>query len=75
VPRDSVQFRRGDTVSFKLSNIDRNTYRFWNTWEFSIQSIGNPFAQPGVVVGNISNGALGAFCGYASDSKTLVIPR
>ena len=59
-------FTRGDTVTFKLSNISRSTYRFWNTWEFAQQSIGNPFSQPGKVEGNISNGALGAFCGYAS---------
>jgi hypothetical protein len=75
VPRDSSMFRRGDTVTIKLCNIDRNTFRFWNTWEFAQQSIGNPFAQPGTVVGNVSNGALGAFCGYAADYRTLVIPR
>jgi len=65
-------FHRGDTVTFKLSNIDKATYKFWSTWEFSQQSIGNPFSQPGKVVGNISNGALGAFCGYANWFGTLV---
>lgn len=75
VPFDSSYFRRGDTISIKLSNIDRNTYRFWSTWEFAYQSIGNPFAQPNKVIGNISNGALGAFCGYASDVRTIIIPR
>lgn len=75
VPRDSTLFRKGDTVTIKLANIDRNTFRFWNTWEFAQQSIGNPFAQPGMVIGNVSNGALGAFCGYAADYRTLIIPR
>ena len=60
---DDRLFSRGDTISFKLSNIDKATYNFWNTWEFNQQSIGNPFSQPGKVIGNISNGALGAFCG------------
>ena len=69
---DDRYFSRGDTISFKLSNIDKATYTFWNTWEFNQQSIGNPFSQPGKVVGNISNGALGAFCGYASKVGTVI---
>lgn len=69
---DDRFFARGDTISFKLSNIDKATYTFWNTWEFNQQSIGNPFSQPGKVIGNISNGALGAFCGYASQVGTIV---
>lgn len=65
-------FLKGDTVTFKLSNIDKATYTFWNTWEFAQQSIGNPFSQPGKVQGNISNGALGAFCGYANWVGTVI---
>lgn len=68
-------FHRGDTVTLKFCNIDKATYTFWNTWEFAIQSIGNPFSTPNKVIGNISNGALGAFCGYAVDYKKLVIPK
>ncbi|WP_462254571.1 DUF4249 domain-containing protein [Ferruginibacter sp.] len=73
ISSDSNFFRRGDTVSVKLCNIDKATYTFWNTWEFSQQSIGNPFAQPNKVIGNINNGALGAFCGYAAWYKTLIV--
>ncbi len=69
---DNRFFSRGDTISFKLSNIDKATFTFWNTWEFNQQSIGNPFSQPGKVIGNISNGALGAFCGYASQVQTVI---
>ena len=72
---DKNFFHRGDTVTLKLSNIDRTTYQFWLTMEFAYQSIGNPFASPNKVIGNISNGALGAFCGYAAGFKTLVIPK
>jgi len=67
-------FYHGDTVTLKLSNIDRSTYNFWNTMEFNYESVGNPFASPNKVIGNISNGALGAFCGYASSSKSIIIP-
>ncbi len=69
---DNKFFARGDTISFKLSNIDKASFTFWNTWEFNQQSIGNPFSQPGKVIGNISNGALGAFCGYASQVATII---
>jgi hypothetical protein len=69
---DDKFFARGDTISFKLSNIDKASYTFWTTWEFNQQSIGNPFSQPGKVIGNISNGALGAFCGYASQVGTVI---
>jgi Domain of unknown function (DUF4249) len=72
VPRDSNFFKRGDTVTVKLCNIDKPTYTFWSSWEFAQQSIGNPFAQPNKVVGNISNGALGAFYGYAAWYKTII---
>jgi len=72
---DKNYFHRGDTVTLKLSNIDRTTYQFWLTMEFAYQSIGNPFASPNKVLGNISNDGLGAFCGYASIYKTLVIPK
>ncbi len=72
---DKNFFHRGDTVTLKLSNIDRTTYQFWLTMEFAYQSIGNPFASPNKVLGNISNGGLGAFCGYAPVFKTLIIPR
>ena len=75
IPYDSNYFKRGDTVTVKLCNIDKATFTFWSSWEFSLQSIGNPFAQPNKVMGNVSNGALGAFYGYAANYKTIIIPK
>lgn len=75
IPQDSNFFKRGDTVTMKLCNIDKASYTFWSTWEFAYQSIGNPFAQPNKVIGNVSNGALGAFYGYAASYRTIVIPK
>jgi hypothetical protein len=72
VGRDDNFFKKGDTITLKWCNIPRSTYIFWNTWEFAAQSIGNPFSQPNKVIGNISNGALGAFSGYAAEYKTLI---
>lgn len=68
-------FKRGDTAVIKLCNISKPTFDFWRTWEFNFQSVGNPFSAPGKVIGNINNGALGAFCGYAAQYRSLIIPK
>ena len=68
-------FKRGDTVTLKLCNIDKATYDFWRTYEFSFQSIGNPFSSPTRILGNISNDALGYFGGYGAQYHTIVIPK
>lgn len=70
---DDNFFRASDTVTLKFCNISKSTYSFWNTWEFANQAIGNPFSQPNKVLDNISNGALGAFCGYASAYRTIIV--
>jgi hypothetical protein len=71
----SSYFKKGDTASIKICNIDKNTYDFWRTMEYTYQSIGNPFASPIKVLSNIKGApALGYFGGYASQIKTLIIP-
>jgi hypothetical protein len=68
-------YDKGDTVTLKLTNIDKATFDFWRTMEYSYSSIGNPFSSPTKVLGNISGGALGYFGGYSADYKTIVIPK
>ncbi len=68
-------FDRGDTVVFKLCNIDKATFDFWRTMEFSYASIGNPFSSPTRVKSNIQGNALGYFGGYAAQYRRLIIPR
>lgn len=58
-----------------MCNIDKASFEFWKTWEFAWQSVGNPFSTPGKVTGNIDNQALGSFCGYAVQYKSLIIPK
>jgi hypothetical protein len=74
-PNNSRFFAKGDTITVKFCNIDKDTYEFWRTWEYSFGAIGNPFGSPTTVKGNISNGALGAFSGYSVQYKTLIIPK
>ncbi|MGE5107732.1 MAG: DUF4249 domain-containing protein [Sphingobacteriales bacterium] len=73
--KDKGFFERGDTVTLKFCNIDKVTYDFWRTMEFNYSSMGNPFSSPNKVLGNISNGALGYFGGYATQFKSLIIPK
>ncbi len=69
----SYAFIPGDTVTIKFSAIDKTTYDFWQTLDFSVGTTGNPFATPVKVPTNISNGALGIWGGYAPTYKTVVI--
>lgn len=72
---DERAFKKGDTVTLKLSSIDKPTYDFWRTMEYTYASIGNPFSTPVTVINNISNGALGYFGGYGTQFRTIIIPR
>lgn len=75
LPDDYTLFEKGDTVTMKLCQIDKATFDFWRTMEFSYTNIGNPFGSPTKVLSNISNGALGYFGGYAPQFRTIIIPK
>ncbi len=74
-PEGFTFFDKGDTVTLKVCNIDKSTFDFWRTMEYTYSSVGNPFSSPTKVVGNINGGALGYFGGYASQYKTIIIPK
>lgn len=73
IPEGYSYFNVGDTVSFKLCNIDKATFDFWRTTEFVFANQGNPFATPTKVLSNISGNALGYFGGYAAQYRKIVI--
>jgi hypothetical protein len=72
---ESQKIFPGDTVNIKWSGIDYNTYQYWQTLEYSRNSTGNPFAAPTKIKGNISNGAIGGWCGYGSKIISIIAPR
>jgi hypothetical protein len=74
-PEGYVFFNRGDTVTLKLCNIDKATFDFWRTMEYTYDNVGNPFATPTTVLSNISGNALGYFGGYAAQYRTIIIPH
>jgi hypothetical protein len=68
-------FNKGDTVTVKLCNIDKATFDFWRTMEYTYSTVGNPFSTPTKVLSNIKGGGLGYFGGYAAQYSTIIIPR
>lgn len=68
-------FQRGDKITVKFCNIEKQAFDFWRTMEYNYASIGNPFSSPGKVLGNIQGGALGYFGGYAAQYISLNIPE
>jgi len=68
-------FDHGDSVVVKYCNIDKATFDFWRTMEYSYSNIGNPFAAPNKVISNINGGGLGYFGGYAAQYKSYKIPQ
>ena len=71
---DSLRyFYPGDSVTLKWCEIDKGVYDFWNTYAFASNAIGNPFSSPINVKTNMTNGALGVWCGYGTVFTTLVV--
>ncbi|MBK7560605.1 MAG: DUF4249 domain-containing protein [Chitinophagaceae bacterium] len=68
-------FNKGDTVTLKVCNIDKATYDFWRTMEYTYSTVGNPFSSPTKVISNIKGGGLGYFGGYAAQFRTIIIPN
>jgi hypothetical protein len=66
-------FHKGDTITVKWSNIDKDHFDFWRTLEFELNQ-GGPYASPVKVQGNIVGG-LGIWGGYNSSYKTLIVPE
>ncbi|MCH8903076.1 MAG: DUF4249 family protein [Bacteroidetes bacterium] len=67
-------FLRGDTVIMKWCGMDEKHFTFWQTWEYSANSTGNPFSTPITISSNVKGG-LGIWGGYAASYDTLIIPK
>lgn len=72
-PNTYSYFWKGDTVSLKLSSIDKSAFDFWRTLEQDIGSNGNPFGIPTKIKTNIEGGGLGVWCGYGASIDTVII--
>ncbi len=66
---------RGDTVTLKWAAIDRGVFNFYQTFEYAVGTVGNPFASPINVLTNIAGGGLGIWAGYGSTYTTIIVPK
>lgn len=67
-------FQSGQTVRVELIHIDEDTYNYLFTLGDIIGSSYTPSAAPSNPITNWSNGALGVFSTYNSDTMSIVIP-
>lgn len=67
-------YKIGDTIYVKLCSIDHATTNFYETFEQSVGTNGNPFASPVTILGNIfSDGEeqLGIWAGFGATYDTI----
>lgn len=65
-------FWKGDTVTVKWSNIDKQTFDFFYTLENDGGD--SPFSSPVRIKTNIQNG-LGVWAGYATKYSNIIVPK
>lgn len=62
-------FKKGDSVMVKFCTIGEKEYRYLRSYYQNLSSNGNPFSAPSTLESNISNGAIGFWCGYGTFFK------
>lgn len=70
--KELFYFKKGDSVTVKISSMDRSHFDFWKTIEQENFSGGNPFMYPTVIRHNVVGG-IGVFGGYNSVYYTFKI--
>ncbi len=73
--RAARRVQAGDTVTVRLYSIDKATYDYYNTVNNILGSDRSPLSiAPANPNTNISNGSLGYFTAYATDSVSVILP-
>ena len=67
-------FNVGDTVTLKWCTIDAEHYKFWDTFEFSLNGQGSPFTAYTRIAGNV-DGGFGIWGGYAVQLEELIVDK
>ncbi len=67
-------FDISDTVSIQLISLDEGAYKYYNAFQDLI-NVNPGSAAPANPTSNISNGALGYFSAWSSDTKTVIIKK
>ncbi len=64
-------FKRNDTVAVKFASIDRNGYRFFDSYANNVVTNGDVFSTPANISSNIEGG-LGVWIGYGTFLDTVI---
>lgn len=71
-PLYNIEFTKGDTINLKIASMDKNSHRFWYSYDQEILNSGNPFASNFERVKSNIQGGLGIWCGYGSTTYLVV---
>ncbi len=71
---DQIYFERGDTIRFKLSNMDKSTFEFWSSVQKELSKNDNPFSSTIVEIKSNIRGGLGLWAGYGISQYQLIVP-
>ena len=66
-------YKLTDTVSVKFSQVDEQSYRFWDEYTKTLSLSGNMFLSSNANLTSNVNGAIGYWCGLASITNHIVI--
>ena len=69
----SIVFKETDTLTIELQSIDKSAYNYFSTFEKISWDDIQQSASPANPISNFSNGALGYFSAYTSDTKQVII--
>ena len=71
-PISNIYFRKGDSITFKFSAIDKASFTFWLAYEEAVLNSSSPFSSDhNQLVSNTDKG-LGIWCGYGSSYYAII---
>lgn len=71
----NFRYEIGDTVTSNFMHISEDYFRFVNSVDDAVDSNGNPFGQPGVIISNLEGDGepIGIFTGFVQDIQSVII--
>ncbi len=71
-PISNIYFHKGDTITIKLSAIDKASYNFWLAYEDAVLNASSPFSSDHNQLVSNTDKCLGIWCGYNSSYYSLI---
>jgi len=69
------RFKIDDTIIVKLSSITKESFTFWQNYEYEVMNSGNPFGASSSNLSTNINGGLGIWCGYGSNYSVVITKK